>query len=101
MPPFSKALLTIVAALLICWSIAGNSHHLAQATFNQQEYEKEIRSAQQFETLGYIGAAVGLLLIIVSIPLWIYLDRKKKACKQAGQQTPDPGRSSNSEPPQT
>ena len=61
----------------------------AQAPKNQQQHEETVRSAQRAETLGYILAGAGFLLIAASIPLAIYWDRKKKARKLAGRKPPN------------
>jgi hypothetical protein len=95
-----KTFLNIFVSLLICWSIAGNSILLAQATYNEQEFDEEVRAAYLYATIDYIIASMGILLTIGGILLWIYSDSKKKARKQARQQTRDMGRPSKPETPQ-
>ncbi len=56
---------------------------------NQQRYDELIRSAQQSEMLGYILAGVGILIVAAGIPLAIYLDRRKRARKQAAEGSDD------------
>jgi hypothetical protein len=50
---------------------------------NAKQYDELIQSAHRSEMLGYILGAIGLLLVVASIPLSIYLDRKKKSRKKA------------------
>ncbi len=97
---FVKLFLLTLVILVTCKSFAGDTVLFAQATSNQQKYEKAVRSGQQAEVLGKILAGAGIMLVIASIPLMIYLDRKK-ARKRAARQTSDAGRSSTSESPQT
>jgi ABC-type proline/glycine betaine transport system permease subunit len=79
----------VVVALLALASGAGNAAFLAQAPNNQRKFEEAIRWTQQIETLAYILAVAGILLVVASIPIAIYLDRKKKARKRTGQQGAD------------
>ena len=44
-----------------------------------------VRSARLFETLGYVLAGVGILIVVAAIPLAIFLDRRKKARRRAAQ----------------
>jgi hypothetical protein len=46
-------------------------------------YEEHAASGRFYENLGYVLAGIGILLVIASIPISIYFDRKKKARKQA------------------
>jgi hypothetical protein len=86
-----KLFLVLLVALLACKLVAGDAVLLAQAPGDQQHYREAIRSAQQFELAGYILAGAGILLVAASIPLAIYLDRKKKARRRAKPQAPDAG----------
>jgi hypothetical protein len=88
-----KLFLTMLVAPMACKLIAGDSVLLARAPNDQQKYNEVVRSAQQFELLGYILGGAGILLAAASIPLAIYWDRKKKARERAAQRAPDVGRS--------
>jgi hypothetical protein len=59
---------------------------VAQLQSNQQKLDETLKSAQRFEMFGYIAAAVGLVMVIASIPVSYYLARKKRARKRAAQQ---------------
>lgn len=74
---------------------------LAQVSNNQERFNEAVRSAQQTEMVGYILAGVGILLVVTSIPVGVYLDWKKKARKRTTQQLPDAGRSLNTEETQS
>jgi hypothetical protein len=80
-------------------TITGGFLLLAEAANNQQKYNEAIRSAQQFELLGYVLGGVGILLVLASIPLAIYWDRKKKARKQGGQRASEGPRSEPDQSP--
>jgi hypothetical protein len=88
--PFLRILLVLIA-----WkSMAGDPGLLAQApknqSKNQQEFNETIRAAQQAERLGYILAGAGIALVVVSIPVAIYLDRRKKARRRAELESGEP-----------
>lgn len=71
---------------LLAWCCMGGAVLYAQAGRNQKEVDDLVRSAQQSEMLGYLLAGAGFLVIVIGIALTIYLDRKKKAKKQANRQ---------------
>jgi hypothetical protein len=48
-----------------------------------QKADELIRSAQRWEMFGYVAAVLGILIIVASIPLSIYYERRKKARQQA------------------
>lgn len=87
----------VLIALLALASGVGNAAFLAQAPNDQRKFEEAIRSTQLIETIAYILAAAGILLVVASIPIAIYLDRKKKARKQPGQQGADSSQESRSD----
>jgi hypothetical protein len=60
------------------------------AAMTNKEAQEQIDSARFLETLGYILGAVGILVVIASIPMAIYRDRKKKARKKALQREDKP-----------
>lgn len=46
-------------------------------------FEEHAASGRFYENMGYVLAGIGILLVIASIPISIYFDRKKKARKKA------------------
>jgi hypothetical protein len=84
MTRFKRPFLLAFVVLVVWHSRASSSILLARAPKNQQ-YDEAIRSAQNFEILGCILAAVGILFVVAGIPVGIYLDRRKKARKRARQ----------------
>jgi len=70
---------------LVLFFFVGDSILLAKGDANQQKAEELIREAEQFEKLGTILAVAGITLMVLSIPLAIYWDRRKKRKKRSAQ----------------
>jgi hypothetical protein len=93
-----RRLLSTLGLLLTSGHLAGVPSLFGQAVRNQQKADELLRSAQRTETLAYLLAGAGILLVVAAIPLGIYLDRKKKARRQAkraegpGSEAPPPSR---------
>ncbi len=51
------------------------------AAEQQKKFQEAVDSARTTEIISYIAIGVGVLVIVASIPIGIYWDRKKKARK--------------------
>jgi Na+/citrate or Na+/malate symporter len=82
---FKMFLLVVLIPCLAGGAGAGTPLLFAQAQAQQQKFEEEVRFAQNIERLSYVLVGVGFLLIVASIPVGIYWDRRKKARRRAEQ----------------
>ena len=84
-------LVRVAALVVLAWVYLIPTSALdAQAPANQKKVDDLVRSAQQFEMLGYILGGAGILVILLAIPYAIYADRKKKAIKLAQESKKQP-----------
>jgi len=88
-------LLLILTFCLAGAAGGGTAFLFAQVPAQQQKFEEEVRFAQNIERLSYVLFGVGFLLIVASIPVGIYWDRRKKARRRAEQERAESGRPSS------
>lgn len=85
------SVILVLVAFLPGDSLIWNRPLLAQGSklglspADQKKYDELVQSGNRHLMLGYIFAAVAILLAVGAIPLSIYLDRRKKARQKAAQ----------------
>jgi hypothetical protein len=64
---------------------------------DQQRYDELMESGRRWELIGYIGVGAGIFFLVASIPLSLYLARRKRlrkaaerAASQSGETPPAP-----------